>query len=47
MKRIAEESRTDPDVLKEAPVSQVVKRLDEVAAVKSPILVCPCEEDAS
>jgi hypothetical protein len=24
-----------------------VKRLDEVAAVKTPILVCPCEDDAS
>jgi glycine dehydrogenase subunit 2 len=47
MKRIAEESRTDPDILKEAPVGQVVKRLDEVAAVKTPILVCPCEDDAS
>ena len=47
MTRIAEESRTQPDILKEAPVQQVVKRLDEVAAVKTPILVCPCEEESS
>ena len=44
MLTVARESETDPDRLHAAPVTQPVKRLDEVSAVKHPILVCPCEE---
>jgi glycine dehydrogenase subunit 2 len=47
MRTIAEESRSDPERLREAPVTQPVRRLDEVAAVKTPILVCPCERGSS
>ena len=43
MLQIANEAETDPSKLEHAPVSQPVGRLDEVAAVKSPILTCPCE----
>ena len=43
MLRIAREAETDPAILRAAPVTQPVKRLDEVNAVKRPILVCPCE----
>jgi glycine dehydrogenase subunit 2 len=44
MLRIAAEARDDPQVLREAPVKRPVRRLDEVAAVKSPVLVCPSAE---
>lgn len=44
MLAIAREAETDPELLHVAPVTQPVKRLDEVSAVKHPILVCPCEE---
>ncbi len=47
MRTIAVESREDPERLREAPVLQPVKRLDEVAAVKTPILVCACEDGRS
>jgi glycine dehydrogenase subunit 2 len=43
MLRIASEAETSPQRLHEAPQSQPVKRLDEVNAVKTPVLVCPCE----
>jgi glycine cleavage system P protein (glycine dehydrogenase) subunit 2 len=43
MLRIAREAEASPQVLHEAPVTQPVKRLDEVNAVKTPILVCPCD----
>ncbi len=35
MKKIAEEARTNPDLLKNAPTSTPVRRLDEVLAVKN------------
>ena len=44
---IAGEAETHPEHLQEAPQTQPVKRLDEVNAVKTPILVCPCETPAS
>ena len=43
MLQIAREAETDPDLLHDAPVTQPVGRLDEVNAVKTPILTCPCE----
>lgn len=43
MESIAREAEEDPEVLHSAPLTQPVKRLDEVNAVKHPILVCPCE----
>lgn len=42
MRQIAQESETNPTILHEAPVTQPVRRLDEVNAVKTPVLVCPC-----
>jgi glycine dehydrogenase subunit 2 len=42
MLQIAVEAREDPQRLRDAPVLRPVRRLDEVAAVKTPILVCPC-----
>jgi glycine dehydrogenase subunit 2 len=47
MLRIASEARDNPQLLREAPVTRSVRRLDEVAAVKTPILVCPCDPPAS
>ncbi len=47
MVRIAGEARDAPQKLREAPVLQSVRRLDEVAAVKTPILVCPCADGSS
>ncbi len=47
MLQIAREAEENPDLLKAAPVTQVVKRLDEVNAVKTPILTCPCDEQPS
>ncbi len=41
MLRIAKEAETIPEVLLRAPETTPVKRLDEVAAVKKPVLVCP------
>ena len=43
MEQIAEEAEKNPQVLHDAPMHQPVKRLDEVSAVKSPVLTCPCE----
>jgi len=40
MLQIAAEAENDPQILQEAPLLQPVKRLDEVTAVKSPILTC-------
>ncbi len=42
MLQIAHEAETNPQLLHDAPVTQPVKRLDEVNAVKTPVLVCPC-----
>ncbi|MCS5625951.1 MAG: aminomethyl-transferring glycine dehydrogenase subunit GcvPB, partial [Planctomycetes bacterium] len=47
MLQIAREAEENPGLLKAAPVTQVVKRLDEVNAVKTPILTCPCDEQPS
>ncbi|MEE3053258.1 MAG: aminomethyl-transferring glycine dehydrogenase subunit GcvPB [Planctomycetota bacterium] len=44
MLQIAREAGENPELLKAAPVNQPVKRLDEVNAVKTPILTCPCDE---
>ncbi len=38
MKKIAEEARTTPEVFKTAPHNTPVRRIDEVAAVKNPVL---------
>jgi glycine dehydrogenase subunit 2 len=38
MRRIAEEAATQPDLLHEAPHGRPVRRLDEVRAVKQPIV---------
>ena len=35
---------SSPEVLRDSPQTQPVKRLDEVRAVKAPVLVCPCDE---
>jgi glycine dehydrogenase subunit 2 len=35
---IAEEARTDPDLLHNAPLTAPVSRLDEVKAVRNPVL---------
>ena len=43
MRSIAREAEQTPERLHEAPTTQPVQRLDEVNAVKHPILVCPCE----
>jgi glycine dehydrogenase subunit 2 len=38
MQQIASEAQTNPELLKEAPHDSMVKRLDEVAAVRKPML---------
>jgi glycine cleavage system P protein (glycine dehydrogenase) subunit 2 len=38
MRKIAEEAAASPEVLKEAPHSRPVRRLDEVRAAKQPIV---------
>ena len=38
MHKIAEEARVNPDVVKDAPVSTLVRKLDETTAAKHPIL---------
>ncbi len=38
MKTVAEEARTNPDLVKGAPYNTVVKRLDEAKAARSPIV---------
>jgi len=38
MKKIAEEARTDPDLVRTAPHTTVVRRLDEVKAAREPVL---------
>ena len=40
MLRIAAEAESEPERLHEAPVTQPVERLDEVGAVKNPVLCC-------
>jgi glycine dehydrogenase (decarboxylating) beta subunit (EC 1.4.4.2) len=41
MLKIAEEARTNPVLLKEAPHHSPVRRLDEARAVREPILRFP------
>lgn len=38
MHRIAEEARTNPDIVKDAPVNTIVRKLDETTAAKHPVL---------
>jgi glycine dehydrogenase subunit 2 len=38
MKKIAQEAKDDPDLLKTAPHISPVRRLDETAAARTPIL---------
>ena len=38
MRRIAEEAATDPELLHDAPHGRPVRRLDEVRAVKQPVV---------
>ena len=45
MLQIAEEARTDPDVLHEAPHNTPIGRLDEVHAAKNLVLCCGLPED--
>ena len=45
MVQIAREAESEPEVLAAAPTTTCVGRLDEVTAVKSPVLTCPCETD--
>jgi glycine dehydrogenase subunit 2 len=40
LQRIAEEARTDPALLHDAPHSTPVRRLDEVRAAKELVLCC-------
>jgi glycine dehydrogenase subunit 2 len=42
LKKIAEEAKTDPALLKEAPHHTPVGRLDETAAARKPVLRCQC-----
>jgi glycine dehydrogenase subunit 2 len=38
MERIAEEARTNPDLVRSAPYNTLVRRLDETQAARKPIL---------
>lgn len=40
--RIVEEAKTNPDIVKNAPHTTVVRRLDEAAAARRPVLNCAC-----
>ncbi|THF77353.1 glycine dehydrogenase subunit 2 [Cohnella fermenti] len=42
MIRIAEEARTTPDIVLNAPYDTVVRRLDETTAARKPVLNCAC-----
>jgi len=42
MIQIAKEAKTDPDLVKNAPHTTVVKRLDETTAARKPVLNCTC-----
>ena len=44
MRRIAEEAATEPDLLRDAPHGRPVRRLDEVRAVKQPVVRYRFEE---
>ena len=38
MHKVAEESRTMPDEVKNAPLTTIVRKLDETTAAKNPVL---------
>ncbi|ANY76003.1 aminomethyl-transferring glycine dehydrogenase subunit GcvPB [Paenibacillus ihbetae] len=42
MIQIAKEAQTDPELVKNAPHTTVVKRLDETTAARKPVLNCTC-----
>jgi len=42
MIQIAKEAQTDPELVKNAPYTTVVKRLDETTAARKPVLNCTC-----
>ncbi|WP_274653508.1 aminomethyl-transferring glycine dehydrogenase subunit GcvPB [Paenibacillus humicola] len=42
MIQIAEEARTNPELVKNAPYGTVVQRLDETSAARKPVLNCSC-----
>ncbi|MFC3803427.1 aminomethyl-transferring glycine dehydrogenase subunit GcvPB [Cohnella sp. GCM10012308] len=42
MIRIAEEARTNPELVLNAPYNTVVRRLDETTAARKPVLNCAC-----
>ncbi|MEK4118315.1 aminomethyl-transferring glycine dehydrogenase subunit GcvPB [Paenibacillus sp. FSL W8-0919] len=42
MIQIAKEAQTDPELVKNAPHTTVVKRLDETTAARKPVLNCSC-----
>jgi glycine dehydrogenase subunit 2 len=42
MVRILEEAKEDPELVKNAPYSTAVKRLDEATAARKPVLNCAC-----
>ncbi len=42
MKEIAQEGKTAPEKLKNAPTNTPVSRLDETLAARKPVLTCPC-----
>jgi len=47
MKRIAQEARENPDLLKSAPLNTPVRRLDEVKANRSPVFAAPLDREAA
>ena len=47
MRSIAEEAATDPETLKQAPLSRPVRRLDEVKAAKQPVVRYAFDEATS
>ncbi len=38
MHRVAKEARETPDLVKDAPVTTIVRKLDETTAAKNPVL---------
>lgn len=40
--RIVEEAKTDPELVKNAPYTTAVRRLDEATAARKPVLNCAC-----
>jgi glycine dehydrogenase subunit 2 len=42
--RIAEEANADPELVKNAPYTTAVRRLDETLAARKPVLNCSCGE---